>query len=123
MDTKDDDVGRKAKGQDAPSARHTGDVSVCEDTGPPRSREGTHPARISSMRDTVTPIGSVNHDSKPTARKAQRPSGNRKNQEAKVASRKARERHNLANRAIKEDGDTQAERSQTWFWYLIQRTL
>jgi len=120
---KDDDVGRKVKGQNAPSARHTGDVSVCEDTRPPRSREGTHPARISSMRDTVTPIGSANTGSKPTARTAHIPSGNRKNQEAKVASRKARETHNPANRAIKADGDTQAERSQTWFWYLTQRTL
>lgn len=75
------------------------------------------------MWDTVTPIGSANIDSKPTARKAQCPSGNRKNQEAKVASRKARGTHNPANRAIKEDGDTQVERSQTWFWYLTQRTL
>ncbi len=90
---------------------------------PPRSRKGTHPARISSMRDTVTPIGTANTGSKPTVKKAHIPSGNRKNQEAKVASRKARERHNPANRAIKEDGDTQAERSQTWFWYLTQRTL
>ena len=53
----------------------------------PASREGTHPARISSMRDTVTPIGSANTGSKPTARTAQPPSGNRKNQEAKVANR------------------------------------
>ena len=89
----------------------------------PASCEGTHPARISHMRDAVTPIGSVNTDSKPTVRKAHIPSGNRKNQEAKVASRKARGRHNPANRAIEEDGDTQAERSQTWFWYLTQRTL
>jgi hypothetical protein len=71
----------------------------------------------------VSPIGSVNTGSKPTVRKAHIPSGNRKNQEAKVASRKAREMHNPANRAIKGDGDTQAERSQTWFWYLTQRTL
>src|SRR6266700_4927156 len=110
------------KSQKAPSARHTGDVSVCEDTRPPRSREGTHPARISSMRDTVTPVGSANTGSKQTARTAHIPSGNRKNQEANVASRKARETHNPANRAIKADGDTQAERSQTWFWYITQRT-
>jgi hypothetical protein len=75
------------------------------------------------MRDAVTPIGSVNTDSKSTVRKTYIPSGNRKNQEAKVACRKARERHNPVNRAIKEDGDTQAERPQTWFWYLTQRTL
>ncbi len=107
----------------ASSARHTGDSSVCEGTRSPRSRKGTHPARISHMRDAVTPIGSVNSGSKPTVRKAPIPSGNRKNQEAKVASQQAREIHNLANRAIKEDGDTQTERSQTWFWYLTQRTL
>ena len=61
------------------------------------------------MRDTVTPIGTATTGSKPTVRTAHIPSGNRKNQEAKVASPKARERHNPANRAIKEDGDTQAE--------------
>ena len=76
---------------------------------PPRSRKGTHPARILHMRDAVTPIGSVHTDSKPTVRKTYIPSGHRKNQEAKVASPKARERHNPANRAIKEDGDTQVE--------------
>lgn len=97
------------KGRKAPSKRHTGDISVCEDTRSPRSRKGTHPARISSMRDTVTPIGTANTGSKPTVKKAHIPSGKRKNQEAKVASRKARETHNPANRAIKEDGDTQAE--------------
>src|SRR5260370_30409900 len=103
------------KGQNAPSARHTGDVSVCEDTRPPRSREGTHPARILSRRDTVTPIGSANTGSKPTARTAHIPSGNRKNQEANVASRNARETQNLANRTIKADGESRAERSQPWF--------
>jgi hypothetical protein len=42
VDKKDDDVGRKRKGQKAPSRRHTGDISVCEDTRPPRS---THEMR------------------------------------------------------------------------------
>ena len=87
MDKKDDDVGRKMKGRKAPSKRHTGDISVCKDTRPPRIRKGTHPARISSMRDTVTPIGTANTGSKPTVRKAHIPSGKRKNQEAKVANR------------------------------------
>jgi hypothetical protein len=122
VDKKDDDVGRKGRArkllQEGIQA-----MSLYVRTPPPRSREGTHPARILSMRDTVTPIGTATTGSKPTVRKAHIPSGNRKNQEAKVASRKAREKHNPANRAIKEDGDTQAERSQTWFWYLTQRTL
>ena len=68
------------------------------------------------MRDTITPIGSISDGSQPTVRKAQFPSGNRRNQEAKAASRKAKGKHNLADRAVKEDGDTQTERSQTWFW-------
>jgi len=122
VDKKDDDVGRKGRArkllQEGIQA-----MSLYVRTPPPRSREGTHPARILSMRDTVTPIGTATTGSKPTVRKAHIPSGNRKNQEAKVASRKAREMYNPANRAIKEDGNTQAERSQTWFWYLTQRTL
>jgi hypothetical protein len=75
----------------------------------PASREGTHPARISDMRDTVTPIGSASDGSQPTARKAQFPSGNRRNQEAKAVSRKAGEKHNPTDRAVKGDGDTQTE--------------
>jgi hypothetical protein len=68
------------------------------------------------MRDAVTPTGSVIFDSKSTVRKAKIPSGKRKNQEAKAASRKAKGRHNLADKAINEDGETQTERLQTWFW-------
>jgi len=68
------------------------------------------------MRDAVTPMGSASNGSKPSVRKAQFPSGNRRNQEAKAASRKAKGRDNLADRAIREDGDTQIKRSQTWFW-------
>ncbi len=73
-------------------------------------------ARISDMRDTVTPIGSISDGSQLTVRKAQFPSGNRRNQEAKAASRKAKGKHNLTDRAVKGDGNTQAERPQTWFW-------
>ena len=108
--------GIKGKDQNCPSRRCAGDTPAHEGTKYPRSKEDTQPARISDMRDAVTPIGSASNGSKSTVRKAQCPSGNRKNQEAKVASRKARENHNPADRAIKEDGDTQAERSQTWFW-------
>jgi hypothetical protein len=100
----------------APPERSTAQNPVDEDTGSPRSKEGTHPTRISDMWDAVTPTGSTSNGSKLTARKAQFPGGKRKNQEAKAASRKARENHNPADRAIKEDGETQIERLQTWFW-------
>lgn len=63
-----------------------------------RCREGIHPGRISLMRNVETPnLGSSN--GKPTARKAQFPSGNRMDQEANAASRKARGNHNPADRA------------------------
>jgi hypothetical protein len=68
------------------------------------------------MRDAVTPMGSASNGSKPSVSKAQIPSGNRRNQEAKAASHKAKGRDNLADRAIREDGDIQIIRSQTWFW-------
>jgi hypothetical protein len=123
VDDKDDDVGRKVKG---PRLLHEGIQAMplyVRTPDLPASCEGTLPARISHMRDAVTPTGSARHGSQPTVRKAQLPSGNRKNQEAKAASRKAKGKHNLTDRAINEDGKTQIERSQTWFWYITQRTM
>ena len=116
MDNKDGDVGRTVKG---PKPLDEGMQAMplhVRAPNLPASREGTQPARISHMRDAVTPTGSAEARSQPTVRKAHTPSGKRRNQEAKAASRKAEGNHNLADRATKEDGDTQAERSQTWFW-------
>ena len=91
MDNKDDDVGSKMEERYASPERSTAQSPVDEDTRFPRSKEGTHPTRISDMRDAVTPTGSTRNGSKSTVRKAQFPGGNRKNQEAKAVSRKAKE--------------------------------
>ena len=50
----------------------------------PRGREGTHPGRISLVRNVVTPSGSGHLvvPGKPTVRKAQVPGGNRMTREA-----------------------------------------
>jgi hypothetical protein len=75
-----------------------------------RSRriEGTHPDRISLMWNVETPIGSFLTESRLTARKAELPSGNRKDQEANAGSRKTRGTHNPPDRA-----DAQPERVLT----------
>ena len=55
----------------------------------PRGREGTHPGRISQVRNVETPSGSGRMPGKPTARKAQFPGGNRMTREANAGGRKA----------------------------------
>ena len=65
-----------------------------------RRIEGTYPDRVSRMRNRETPLRSGLRASKPTARKEQPLSGNRRLQEANAGSRKAKEIHNLPDRAI-----------------------
>jgi len=52
----------------------------------PRSKEDTHPDRISPVRNVATPMGS--NDGRPIARAAESPSGHRTVQEANVAAPK-----------------------------------
>jgi len=60
-----------------------------EDTRP-RSREDTHPHRISAVRNVITPMGSGDDEvaGQPTVRAAQLPSGNRMVEEAKATTPK-----------------------------------
>ena len=52
-----------------------------------RRKGGTHPDRISLMRNVETPMGSAHSSgSRPTVRKAQIPSGRRKDREANAGS-------------------------------------
>ena len=70
--------------------------------------------RFSHMRNVVTPMrsqGLVDTLSRLTVRKAEALSGNRKDQKAKAARRKATGRDNWADRAS--DGNTHAERRLT----------
>src|SRR3954452_18734860 len=56
----------------------------------PRRTEGTHPDRLSIMRNVETPMGSGGSAaSKPTVRKAEVPSRWRRVREAKASGRKA----------------------------------
>jgi hypothetical protein len=55
----------------------------------PRGREGTHPGRISKVRNVETPSGSGRMPGKPTVRKAQLPGGNRMIRQANAGGRKA----------------------------------
>lgn len=84
-----------------------------EDTHPPQYRR--HPPRLHLTRaERGNPhevLGVVDTLSKLTAREAELLSGNRKDQEAKAASRKATGIHNWADRAG--NGDTHAERRLT----------
>jgi hypothetical protein len=81
------------------------------ETPSPRGREGTHPNRFSFTRNVGTPMVSAGNSSRPTVREAQSASGNRKIQEAKATSRKARGRR---TRWIGLSGPT--ERLLTWIW-------
>jgi hypothetical protein len=55
------------------------EVTVTGMTPPPRSKEGTHPGRVSRMRNTGTPTGSglLMRAGRPTVRRAEFPGGNR----------------------------------------------
>ena len=56
----------------------------------PRGRGGTHPGRISLVRNVETPSGSGRSaPGKPTVRKAQSPGGNRMTRQANAGGRKA----------------------------------
>ena len=70
------------------------------ETPSPRGRESTHPDRFSFTRNVVTPMVSAGSSSRPTVREAESASGNRKIQEAKATSRKARGIANPVDRAV-----------------------
>ena len=55
------------------------EVAVTGTTPPPRSKEGTHPGRVSHVRNTGTPTGSgpFRRFGRPTARTAESSGGNR----------------------------------------------
>ena len=66
-----------------------------------RGKGGTHPSRISTMRNVGTPMEASGgrYAGRPTATAADFSSGNRMVQEAKAGSRKATGRHNRPDRA------------------------
>src|SRR4051794_34352622 len=55
----------------------------------PAVERAPNPGRFSSVRNVVTPMGSALWGSRPTARKAELPSGNGMTQEANAGGRKA----------------------------------
>ena len=58
----------------------------------PRGREGTHPGRISQVRNVETPSGSGRSaPGKPTVRKAQFPGGNRVTEKRMPAAERQQE--------------------------------
>jgi hypothetical protein len=68
----------------------------------PRSKDGTHPSRISSMRNVITPMesGGGRYAGKPEVTMAELSSGDGMTQEAKAGSRKTTGIHNRPDRAI-----------------------
>ena len=69
--------------------RWPAEVTSARWTPPPRGKGSTHPGRISFVWNVETPLGSGRSwPGRPTARKAQLPSGNRMAQEANAGSRK-----------------------------------
>jgi hypothetical protein len=75
----------------------------------PRSREGILASRISAVWNVETPMESAGSwsSSRPTAREAERSSGNRMVQEAKASSRKTTGIHNRLDREVRSsDGTT-----------------
>jgi hypothetical protein len=121
---KDDDVGRKGRDKMLLQEGIQAISLYVRTPDLPASREGTHPARISSMRDTVTPIGSVNTDSKPTVRKAHITS--REQEEPRSEGRQQIRQGKYITRRIGPSRRMEIPRpktGQTWFWYLTQRTL
>src|SRR5437762_2740719 len=61
-----------------------------EDTRRPRSRDGIHPERISSVRNVETPLGS-GCAGRPDARKAEFSSGKRRPKKRRPAAERRRE--------------------------------
>lgn len=67
------------------------EVTMTGTTPPPRSKEGTHPGRVSRVRNTETPTGSNQASwsiGKPTARKAESTWREQDVQEANAGGRK-----------------------------------
>jgi len=65
----------------------------------PRSTEGAHPARISTMRNTVTPMRSALLSGKPSVSEVEFLSGDGTLPEAKAGCRKARGMHHPPDRS------------------------
>jgi hypothetical protein len=66
-----------------------GHITPAVRTPPPRRKEGAHPGRISTMRNTETPTRSQRICmGRPTVRKADRLSGNRNVQQANAGKSK-----------------------------------
>jgi hypothetical protein len=65
----------------------------------PRSKEGTHPHRVSLERNVITPSPS-GPAGKPTVREAQPDGGEEMSQEANASSRKAAGMHNRLDRSL-----------------------
>jgi hypothetical protein len=81
----------------------------------PRSRKGTHPSRVSKVRNMITPMRSRAISSKPTVRTAEFLSGNRMLQKANASSRKATGIHNRLDREYpsRKGADVEQEASPT----------
>ena len=84
----------------------------------PRSREGAHPSRISTMWNTVTPMMSAMFCGKPSVSKAEFLSGKGMFPEANAGCRKARENHNPPDRLY-----DQPERVLTGSGCLTRRSM
>jgi hypothetical protein len=82
--------------------KRTRRISAYRRTPLPRSKDSTHPSRISLARNVATPMESDAGRcvGKPTARTAEFSSGRRTIQEAKASSRKATGIHNRLDRVI-----------------------
>ena len=74
-------------------------IRAAVDTSP-RSKDGTHPSRISSVRNVITPMesGGGRYTGKPTATAADFSNGEGMVQEANAGSRKATGIHNRPDR-------------------------
>src|SRR5437588_3553368 len=83
----------------------------------PRSTDGTHPGRISGMRNVETPTGSGPQPVGPT-QGGYNPRRDTKAQEANASGRKATGNHNRLDRA-----SARGESRLTWAWWVTRRGL